>query len=43
MMESSQDIDIFADLFPLEGLVEFRHPLRSKNHIAVGAEGAFGR
>jgi len=42
-VELSQDINILADLRPLEGLVQFRHPLRSKDHVAVRAEGAFGR
>ena len=43
LMEFSQDINVLADLCPLEGPVQFRHSLRSKDDVTVGAEGAFWR
>jgi hypothetical protein len=43
VMQPPQDIDVLADLGSLEGPLKLRHPLGSKDHVAVGAEGAFGR
>lgn len=43
IVKLSQDINVLAYLRPLKASVEFRHSLRSKNHVAVGAEGAFRR
>ncbi len=43
LVEFSQDINVLADLCPLEGPVQFRHSLRSKDDVTVGAEGTFWR